>query len=335
MEESWGEIQSYLVEVFDWAGVRGIEAEELAIIPGLDEVFALSDIKEAADSGEWDIVVVDCAPTAETIRLLSLPDVLSWYMDRLFPASRRLNRVVSPILSRVTNLPVAGDDVFGSAQRFYDRIDGVRDLLDRLDDHDGPARRQPRADGDRRGPPHLHLPLAVRVPGRRRRSPTACCPTRSGPVVRRRGRPRTREHLGDDRGRLRPAAGPAGRAGRRRGVGVDALRRLRRRPVRRPRPGRRAPRGRAARGSRSGRRATSWRWTCRSRTATTSRWAATATSCWCGSGPTAGPWSCPTRCVAGRSPRRPCATAGCASRSPPMRRRDERRPAAATGGEGG
>jgi len=129
MEESWGEIQSYLVDVFDWAGVRGIEAEELAIIPGLDEVFALSDIKEAADSGEWDVVVVDCAPTAETIRLLSLPDVLSWYMDRLFPASRRLNKVVSPILSRVTNLPVAGDDVFGSAQRFYDRIEGVRDLL--------------------------------------------------------------------------------------------------------------------------------------------------------------------------------------------------------------
>ncbi len=129
MEESWGEIQSYLVDVFDWAGVRGIEAEELAIIPGLDEVFALSDIKEAADSGAWDVVVVDCAPTAETIRLLSLPDVLSWYMDRLFPASRRLNKVVSPILSRVTNLPVAGDDVFGSAQRFYDRIEGVRDLL--------------------------------------------------------------------------------------------------------------------------------------------------------------------------------------------------------------
>ena len=129
MEDSWGEIQAYLVEVFDWAGVRGIEAEELAVIPGLDEVFALSDIKEAADSGEWDLVVVDCAPTAETIRLLSLPDVLSWYMNRLFPASRRLNKVVSPILSRVTNLPVAGDDVFGSAQRFYDRIDGVRDLL--------------------------------------------------------------------------------------------------------------------------------------------------------------------------------------------------------------
>ncbi|MCU1453141.1 MAG: Arsenical pump-driving ATPase [Acidimicrobiales bacterium] len=129
MEEAWGEIQHWLRDVFEWAGVEGIEAEELAVIPGLDEIFGLSDIKAYADSGEWDVVVVDCAPTAETIRLLSLPDVLSWYMDRIFPASRRMNRVVSPILARVTSLPVAGDEVFGSARRFYDRLDGVRELL--------------------------------------------------------------------------------------------------------------------------------------------------------------------------------------------------------------
>ncbi len=129
MEEAWADIKGYLLEVFQWAGVEGIEAEELSVLPGLDEVFSLSDIKAYADSGEWDVVVVDCAPTAETIRFLSLPDILSWYMTRVFPASRRLNRVVSPILSRVTNLPVAGDDVFGSARRFYDRLDGVRELL--------------------------------------------------------------------------------------------------------------------------------------------------------------------------------------------------------------
>ncbi|MBV9952858.1 MAG: ArsA family ATPase, partial [Acidimicrobiia bacterium] len=129
MEEAWGEIQSYLLEVFEWAGVEGIEAEELSVFPGLDEVFSLSDIKSYADSGEWDVIVVDCAPTAETIRFLSLPDILSWYMARVFPASRRLNKVVSPFLSKVTSLPVAGDEVFGSARRFYDRLDGVRELL--------------------------------------------------------------------------------------------------------------------------------------------------------------------------------------------------------------
>ena len=129
MEDTWAEIQAWLLQVFEWAGVAAIEAEELSVIPGLDEVFSLSDIKAYADSGEWDVVVVDCAPTAETLRLLSLPEILRWYMDRVFPMSRKVNKVVSPLLGRVAGLPVPGDDVFGSASRFYDRLDGVRDLL--------------------------------------------------------------------------------------------------------------------------------------------------------------------------------------------------------------
>jgi len=129
MEDTWQEIQAWLLEVFQWAGVAAIEAEELSVIPGLDEIFALSDIKAYADSGEWDVVVVDCAPTAETLRLLSLPEILRWYMDRVFPMSRKVNKVVSPLLGRVAGLPVPGDDVFGSASQFYDRLDGVRELL--------------------------------------------------------------------------------------------------------------------------------------------------------------------------------------------------------------
>jgi arsenite/tail-anchored protein-transporting ATPase len=129
MEEAWDEIQGWLLEVFRWAGLDALEAEELSVIPGLDEVFALTDIKRHAESGEWDVVVVDCAPTAETIRLLSLPDVLRRYMERLFPVGRRVNKVVSPLLGRVSDLPVAGDGVFSATERFYARLDGVRELL--------------------------------------------------------------------------------------------------------------------------------------------------------------------------------------------------------------
>lgn len=129
LEEAWGEVREWLVELFDWAGLEGVEADELSVLPGLDEIFALTDIREHADSGEWDVLVVDCAPTAETIRLLSLPDVLSWYMDRVFPVSRRVNKLLSPVLSRVTNLPVAGDDVFRATERFYGRLAGVKELL--------------------------------------------------------------------------------------------------------------------------------------------------------------------------------------------------------------
>jgi len=129
MEEAWGDIRTWLVDVFEWAGVEGVEAEELALLPGLEEIFGLVDIKAYAESGEWDVIVVDCAPTAETLRLLSLPDVLRWYMERVFPTSRRLHRAVAPVLSRVTSLPVAGDAVFGSAERFYARLDGVKEVL--------------------------------------------------------------------------------------------------------------------------------------------------------------------------------------------------------------
>lgn len=129
LEDTWDEIRAYVLDVLQWAGVDAIEAEELSVVPGLDEIFALADIKTYATSGEWDVVVVDCAPTAETIRFLSLPDVLSWYMERLFPTTRTLSKALRPILARVTNVPVAGDEVFGATRRFYDRLDGVRDVL--------------------------------------------------------------------------------------------------------------------------------------------------------------------------------------------------------------
>ena len=129
MEDAWVDIQRYLQDLFRWGGVDEIEAEELAVVPGLDEVFALTDIKRYAHDGDWDTIVVDCAPTAETIRLLSLPTVLSWWMERLFPMSRRVNRAVSPLLGQVTGLPMPGDDVFAAIERFYERLDGVKELL--------------------------------------------------------------------------------------------------------------------------------------------------------------------------------------------------------------
>jgi arsenite-transporting ATPase len=128
-EEAWDDVRRYMVDVLDWAGADSLEAEELAVVPGLDEVFSLADIREFATSGEYDLVVVDCAPTAETIRLLSLPDVLGWYMDRVFDAQRRLTKLARPMLSRFSGLPVAGDQVFGGIRRFYERLDGVRELL--------------------------------------------------------------------------------------------------------------------------------------------------------------------------------------------------------------
>jgi arsenite-transporting ATPase len=130
LEENWTAIQTYLMDLLDWSGVGAVEAEELTVVPGLDELFALADIKDFADSGQFDAIVVDCAPTAETIRLLSLPDVLSWSMQRLFPAGRRVARLARPIVNRLPNLPnIADDEVFDVVEDFYQRLDGTRELL--------------------------------------------------------------------------------------------------------------------------------------------------------------------------------------------------------------
>jgi arsenite-transporting ATPase len=129
LEESWGEVRDALTELFDWSGLKGIEAEELTVFPGMDEIFSLVTVRDHVRSGDYDTIVVDCAPTAETLRLLSLPEVLSWYMEKMFPIGRRVAKVVRPMLTRVTSMPVADDQVFEAVARFYDRLDGIREIL--------------------------------------------------------------------------------------------------------------------------------------------------------------------------------------------------------------
>ena len=129
LEMQWGAVRDYLIELFDWSGLQGVEAEELSVFPGMDELFALAEVRERAASEAYDVIVVDCAPTAETLRLLSLPEILSWYMDKLFPAGRKMVKAVRPVLSRMVSTPIARDEVFDAAQRFYERLDGLRHLF--------------------------------------------------------------------------------------------------------------------------------------------------------------------------------------------------------------
>lgn len=129
LESHWGTVRDYLADLFDWGGADGIAAEELVVFPGMDELFALAEVQDHVASGNYDVVVVDCAPTAETLRLLSLPDALGWYMEKLFPLERRVARVIRPVLSRVMSMPIPGDDVFKAGEGFYARIEGVRRVL--------------------------------------------------------------------------------------------------------------------------------------------------------------------------------------------------------------
>lgn len=129
LDKHWGSIRRQLMDVLDWGGAGGIEAEEFLIFPGMDELFALIEVNEHARSGAYDAVVVDCAPTAETLRLLSLPEVLSWYFEKVMPTERKLMKAARPLLSRMTDLPLPRDEVFGAAQSVFDSIEGVKELM--------------------------------------------------------------------------------------------------------------------------------------------------------------------------------------------------------------
>jgi arsenite/tail-anchored protein-transporting ATPase len=128
-EQSWAEIQGYLLSVLEVAGVDPVAAEELTVIPGAEEVLALLELRLHALCDEWDAVVVDCAPTAETLRLLALPEALGWYMTRVFPVERRVVKALKPMLTRAAGIPMPEDDVFGAVERLHAELDQVRALL--------------------------------------------------------------------------------------------------------------------------------------------------------------------------------------------------------------
>ena len=128
-ERSWADIQTYLLSVLDAAGVDPITAEELTVIPGAEEVLALLELRTQVLSGEWDVVVVDCAPTAETLRLLALPEALGWYMDRVFPTERRIVKALRPVLARAAGVPMPHDTVFDAIERLHRDLEQVREIL--------------------------------------------------------------------------------------------------------------------------------------------------------------------------------------------------------------
>jgi arsenite-transporting ATPase len=126
-ERSWRDVQDYLRSVLERAGVDALQAEELTVLPGAEEVLALLELRKQAASGRYDLVVVDCAPTGETLRLLALPEALSWYVEKVFPTHRRAMKVVRPLLSRVATIPE--DGVFDAVARLHAELSEVRALL--------------------------------------------------------------------------------------------------------------------------------------------------------------------------------------------------------------
>ena len=128
IDRYWGTFQDFMISLFTKRGVEGVIAEEITIIPGLEEGASLLWLNDYHESGDYDVVVMDAAPTAETLRLLSLPEATRWWVKRLLPMGRAASWMLSPFAKPfVGDLP--GRDAFDGVEELFDRLDRARQML--------------------------------------------------------------------------------------------------------------------------------------------------------------------------------------------------------------
>jgi len=125
----WRTIQSYFASLFSWGGLDEVMAEEMTVLPGMDELGNLLWIGEHVDRAEYDLIVVDAAPTGETLRLLSLPEASRWWIEKIAPIGRRVQKLGGPLLRRMVGVPLPSADVYDSAEQLLGRLKYVHDLL--------------------------------------------------------------------------------------------------------------------------------------------------------------------------------------------------------------
>jgi arsenite-transporting ATPase len=130
IESKWGEIKTYLNALFSSQGLDTVEAEELSVFPGMEELFSLMEIRRYSKTSEYDVIIVDCAPTADTLRLLSAPEITGWYLKHIFPIQRTAARAVRPVANRLLPFPFPEDAVFGALKRLTTELAEMKEILE-------------------------------------------------------------------------------------------------------------------------------------------------------------------------------------------------------------
>jgi arsenite-transporting ATPase len=129
MERTWAKLHEYAAEVFATQGLDEVVADEVANPPGMDEVASLMWIKHYAQRAEHDVLIVDCAPTGETLQLLTFPDAAKWWLDKIYPWQRRAMRVARPVLQPLIKMPLPNDEVYASLKDLLIDLGGMRKVL--------------------------------------------------------------------------------------------------------------------------------------------------------------------------------------------------------------
>lgn len=128
-EKSWGNLKEYFKQLLTVKGGSGIEAEELLVFPGLEELFSMFKILEIYESGEYDTIVIDCAPTGETLALLKYPERLSGMIKKVLPVKRAGVRSVGPVVEKVMKIPMPKDSVFEDIEYLLDKMQRLQELM--------------------------------------------------------------------------------------------------------------------------------------------------------------------------------------------------------------
>ena len=129
MQRHWVKLHEYAVEVFATQGLDEVIAEEVANPPGMDEIASLMWIKHYAQRAEHDVLVVDCAPTGETLQLLTFPDAAKWWLDKIYPWQRRAMRIARPVLQPMIGMPLPSDEIYASLKDLLLDLGGMRKVL--------------------------------------------------------------------------------------------------------------------------------------------------------------------------------------------------------------
>jgi arsenite/tail-anchored protein-transporting ATPase len=129
MERHWAGVQEWLGEVFIERGVDRISAQELTVPPGMDELFSLLRLQAAHESPDWDTIIVDCAPTGETLRLLSFPDVARWWIEKVFPLERQILAAARPLARSLLDIQLPSSAVFADIQRLSANLIAMNEIL--------------------------------------------------------------------------------------------------------------------------------------------------------------------------------------------------------------
>src|SRR3954469_15433329 len=129
MERHWNAVRAWAGQLLIARGVDRVSAEELTVPPGLDELFSLLQVKAHYESGDFDVLIVDCAPTGETLRLLSFPDVAQWWLERVFPQQSRLLDAARPLARAMLDITLPGDEVLDDVTRLVGNLVALDAIL--------------------------------------------------------------------------------------------------------------------------------------------------------------------------------------------------------------